>query len=90
MPGEGRKKELAAMRPRGTPVPIPNTMVKTRAADDTAPQGAGKQEAAGRFKQKERKIRKEQGKGTEEKKEQGKTDSREEAGRPGKSRQDAP
>ena len=28
-------KHPVAMRPGGTPVPIPNTMVKTRAADDT-------------------------------------------------------
>ena len=28
-------KLLVAMRPGDTPVPIPNTMVKTRAADDT-------------------------------------------------------
>ena len=27
---------LVAMRLRGTPVPIPNTMVKTQAADGTA------------------------------------------------------
>ena len=31
-----REKQLAAMRPRGTPVPIPNTTVKTRTAEDTA------------------------------------------------------
>ena len=29
-------KYLVAMRPGDTPVPIPNTMVKTRPADDTA------------------------------------------------------
>ena len=36
-----------AMRPRGIPVPIPNTMVKPRAADGTTPQGVGEQVAAG-------------------------------------------
>ena len=30
------RKYLVAMRPGETPVPIPNTMVKPRAADDTA------------------------------------------------------
>ena len=30
------KKYLVAMRPRETPVPIPNTTVKTRTADGTA------------------------------------------------------
>ena len=29
------RKFLVAIRPGDTPVPIPNTMVKTRAADDT-------------------------------------------------------
>ena len=29
---------LVAMRPGETPVPFPNTMVKTRAADDTVPE----------------------------------------------------
>ena len=34
------------MRQGATPVPIPNTMVKTLPADDTRPRGPGKQEAA--------------------------------------------
>ena len=33
---EDNAKYLVAMRPGETPVPIPNTMVKPRAADDTA------------------------------------------------------
>ena len=36
-----------AMRPREIPVPIPNTMVKPRAADGTTPWGVGEQVAAG-------------------------------------------
>ena len=34
--GRDDGKYLVAMRPGDTPVPIPNTMVKTRPADDTA------------------------------------------------------
>ena len=44
----GRHEEVpVAMRPRGIPVPIPNTMVKPRAADGTTPWGVGEQVAAG-------------------------------------------
>ena len=32
----GNEEQLVAMRLRGTPVHIPNTMVKTQAAEDTA------------------------------------------------------
>ena len=35
-PSKDRFRFLVAMRPGGTPVPIPNTMVKTRTADGTA------------------------------------------------------
>ena len=34
--GSSEVKIPVAMRPGGTPVPIPNTMVKPREADDTA------------------------------------------------------
>ena len=44
----GRHEEVpVAMRPREIPVPIPNTMVKPRAADGTTPWGVGEQVAAG-------------------------------------------
>ena len=45
MPGAGEVP--VAMRLREIPVPIPNTMVKTQAADGTTPWGVGEQVAAG-------------------------------------------
>ena len=60
----GRHEEVpVAMRPREIPVPIPNTMVKPRAADGTTPWGVGEQVAAGASLKKDLDIQKRQDSG---------------------------